>query len=78
MQSCAGHSGHMASPSQLGLSKQGGDARQIGLAEDFRIRNSVLPLDLQQFSQTAQMEMVQFSGMTLIDSPGFTPIHKSW
>ena len=49
-QSCAGHSGHMASPSQLGLCKQGGDAGQIGLAEDFSVRNSVLPFDPQQFS----------------------------
>ena len=49
-QSCTGHSGHMAGPSQLCLSKQGGDAGQIGLAEDFSVRNSVLPFDLQQFS----------------------------
>lgn len=47
----------MARPSQLGLCKQGGDARLIGLAEDLGVRNSVLPFDFQQFSYAVQMEM---------------------
>ncbi len=73
-QSCAGHSGHMASPSQLCLCNQGGYAWHNCLAEDFCVRNSFPPLDPEQFSQTAQVEMVEFPGMTLVDCPCLTPI----
>lgn len=47
-QSHAVYSGHMANLSELCLHKQGRNAGNIGPSEDC-IRDSVLPLDLQQF-----------------------------
>lgn len=55
----------MAGPSQLGLCKQGGDARQIGLAEDLSVWDSVLPFDFQLSSYAAQMEMAERDGETV-------------
>ncbi len=57
-QSHTGHSHQMASPSELCLCQQDGDTENVGLAKDFSVRNSVLPLTSQKFPQTAQVEMV--------------------
>ena len=39
--------------------------------QDFCVWNPVLPLDLQKYSKTACMELVQSFGMPLVNCPSF-------
>lgn len=48
-QSCTAHFGHRTGPSKLDLAKQGGHTWNIGPAEDFSARNSVLSTDPRYF-----------------------------
>lgn len=48
-QSCTGHFGHRTGPSKLDLTEQGLDTWNIGPADDFSARNSVLSTDPRWF-----------------------------
>ena len=52
------------------------DTGHAGLLYDLGVRNLIVPLDFQQLAETAEVEMIEFLCMLLVDSPGLACIDK--
>ncbi|VDL90974.1 unnamed protein product [Schistocephalus solidus] len=55
--------------SQLHLSQHGVDAEDSSPLQDFRVRDLVLPSQLQYSAEEAEMEVIQLPGMACLDGP---------
>ncbi|VDL92879.1 unnamed protein product [Schistocephalus solidus] len=66
----------MATPSQLHLPQHDVDYEDSGLLQDFRVRDPVLPSQLQYSAEAAEMEVIQFPGLVQVDGPGFRSVKE--
>ncbi|VDL89098.1 unnamed protein product [Schistocephalus solidus] len=64
----------VAAPSQLHLPKHGMDAENSSPLQDFRVRDPVLPPQLQYSAEAAEMEVIQLPGLVQVDVPGLRPV----
>ncbi|VDL94860.1 unnamed protein product [Schistocephalus solidus] len=66
----------LATPSQLHLPQHGADAEDSGPLQDFRVRDPVLPSQLQYSAEAAEMEVIQLPGMVQVDGPGLSSVKE--
>ncbi|VDL93366.1 unnamed protein product [Schistocephalus solidus] len=59
----------VAAPSQLHLPQHGMDAEDSGPLQDFRVRDPVLPSQLQYSAEAAEMKVIQLPGLVRVDGP---------
>lgn len=71
------HTAHMSRPPELGFLQQGVNASHFSFAENFSVRNFVLPADLENLPQAIEVEAVEFFGMPLVHCPGLTGVQKN-
>ena len=56
--------------SNLGFLLEGVDPGDAGPIYDLRVRNFVLPYDVEKSAKAAQVEMIELLGLSALDSPG--------
>ncbi|VDL92632.1 unnamed protein product [Schistocephalus solidus] len=66
----------MSTPSQLHLPQYGVNAENSGLLQDFRVRDPVLPSQLQYSAEAAEMEVIQLPGLVRVDGPGLRSVKE--
>ncbi|VDL91933.1 unnamed protein product [Schistocephalus solidus] len=52
------------------MPQQGVDAEDSGPLQDFRVRDPILPSQLQYSAETAEMEVIQIPGLVRVEDPG--------
>ncbi|VDL88189.1 unnamed protein product [Schistocephalus solidus] len=52
------------------------DAEDSGPLQDFRVRDPVLPYQLQYSAEAAEMEVIQFPGLVRVDGPGLRSLKE--
>ncbi|VDM02721.1 unnamed protein product [Schistocephalus solidus] len=52
------------------------DAEDFGPLQDFRVRDRVLPSQLQYSAEAAEMKVIQLPGLVRVDSPGFRSVKE--
>ncbi|VDM06267.1 unnamed protein product [Schistocephalus solidus] len=67
--SCFSDFFEVAAPSQLHLPQHGMDAEDPGPLQDFRVRDPVLPSQLQYSAEAAEMKVIQLPGLVRVDGP---------
>ncbi|VDM05982.1 unnamed protein product [Schistocephalus solidus] len=67
---------HVVAPSQLHSSQHGVDAEDSGAFQDFRVRDPVLPSQLQYFTEAAEMKVIQLPGLAQVDGPGLRSVKE--
>ena len=60
----------------LGLLQERVDAWDAGLPQDFSVRHLVLPLDVKESAETAQVKMVELFGVPTIHGPGLAGVQE--
>ncbi|VDL92420.1 unnamed protein product [Schistocephalus solidus] len=70
------HSHQVATPSQLHLPQHGVDAEDSGPLQDFRVRDPVLPSQLQYSAEAFEMEVIQLPGLVRVDGPGLRSVKE--
>jgi len=68
------HARDVACPSQLGLAHDGYGAGKVCLLQYFRVRDFVLPANVENVSEAPQMEVVDQLLMPSVRSPGFATV----
>ncbi|VDM00261.1 unnamed protein product [Schistocephalus solidus] len=68
----------VATPSQLHLPQYGVDAEDSGPLQDFRVRDHVLPSQLQYSAEAVEMEVIQLPGLVRVDGPGFRSVQDCY
>ncbi|VDL96841.1 unnamed protein product [Schistocephalus solidus] len=71
-----GHPHQVAAPSQLHLPQNGVDAEDSGPLQDFRVRDPVLPSQLQYSAEAAEMKVIQLPGLVRVDGPGLRSVRE--
>ena len=71
------HSGDMSGPSGLSFLQEGVDAGDAGPFQDPRVWNFVLPLNMEESAEAAQVEVVELFGVSAVDSPGLAGAEES-
>ena len=71
------HAVHVAQPTKASQHEQRRNAHEAGSLEDFRVRNLVLPSDLQQAAKRAEVEAVEASLLSSVRRPRLTAIEES-
>ncbi|VDM03014.1 unnamed protein product [Schistocephalus solidus] len=66
----------MAAPPQLHLPQHGVDSKDSGSLQDFRVRDPVLPSQLQYSVEAAEMEVIQLPGFVRVDGSGLRSIKE--
>ncbi|VDM03353.1 unnamed protein product [Schistocephalus solidus] len=66
----------VAAPSQLHVPQHGVDAEDSDPIQDFRVRDSVLPSQLQYSAEAAEMEVIQLPGLVRVDGPGIRSVKE--
>ena len=64
----------MACPSHLGLARDANDAGKVCLLQNLRVRDRVLPADVEKVSEASEMELVKMVFMSCICGPGFRAV----
>ena len=64
----------MSCPSDFSLAHAGDDAREFHTLKNFRVRDFVLPPDVEEFSKASEMEMVHLFFIVSAGSPCFAAI----
>ncbi|VDL88561.1 unnamed protein product [Schistocephalus solidus] len=67
---------HVATPLHLHLPQHGVDAEDSGPLQDLRVRDPVLPSQLQYSVEAAEMEMIQLPGLVRVDGPGLRSVKE--
>uniref|UniRef100_A0A183SAD3 Miff domain-containing protein n=1 Tax=Schistocephalus solidus TaxID=70667 RepID=A0A183SAD3_SCHSO len=60
----------------LHLPQHGMDAEDSGPLQDFRVRDPVLPAQLQYSAEAAEMEVIQLPGLVRVDGPGLRSVKE--
>uniref|UniRef100_A0A183TU48 ZU5 domain-containing protein n=1 Tax=Schistocephalus solidus TaxID=70667 RepID=A0A183TU48_SCHSO len=60
----------------LHLPQHGMDAEDSGPLQDFRVRDPVLPSQLQYSAEAAEMKVIQLPGLVRVDGPGFRSVKE--
>ncbi|VDL87428.1 unnamed protein product [Schistocephalus solidus] len=58
------------------LPPHGMDAEDSGPLQDFRVRDPVLPSQLQYSAEAAEMKVIQLPGLVRVDRPGFRSVKE--
>ncbi|VDM03981.1 unnamed protein product [Schistocephalus solidus] len=66
----------VAALSQLQLPQNGVDAEDSGALQGFRVRDPVLPSQLQYSAEAAEMEVIQLPGLVQVDGPGLRYVQE--
>ncbi|VDL87257.1 unnamed protein product [Schistocephalus solidus] len=66
----------VTAPSQLHLPQHVVDSEDSGPLQDFRVRDPVLPSQLQYSAEAAEMKMIQLPGLGRVDGPGLRSVKK--
>ncbi|VDL98239.1 unnamed protein product [Schistocephalus solidus] len=66
----------LAAPLQLHLPQHGVDAEDFGPLKDFRVRDPVLPSQLQYSAEPAEMKVIQLPGLFQVDGPGLRSVKE--
>ncbi|VDM03490.1 unnamed protein product [Schistocephalus solidus] len=56
--------------------KHGMDAKDSGPLQDFRVRDPVMPSQLQYSVEAAEMEVIQLPALVRVDGPGFRSVKE--
>ena len=67
----------MSNPAKSTFQDQGFDAGRLGHVEDLSVRNTVLPFDVQDGPQAAQMEALQLLQVSPVQGPCLTTIEEA-
>ncbi|VDL99499.1 unnamed protein product [Schistocephalus solidus] len=66
----------VAAPLQLHLPQLGVDAEDSGPLQDFRVRDPVLPSQLQYSAEAAEMKVIQLPSLVRVDVPGLRSVKE--
>ncbi|VDL96347.1 unnamed protein product [Schistocephalus solidus] len=66
----------VAAPSQLHLPQHGVDTEDSSPLQNIRVRDPVLPSQLQYSAEAAEMEVIQLPGLVRIDGPGLHSVKE--
>ena len=71
------HAVHMAQPAEASLKEHGRYAHETSSPEDVRVRNLVLPSDVQQAAKQMEVKAVEASLLPGVSRPRLTAIKES-
>ena len=76
-QSTVRHPGDASGPSGVSFLQEGVDPGDAGPFQDLRVWNLVLPLNMEEFTEADQVEVIELFGVSVVDSPGLASVGES-